>query len=277
MPSDSGESSPRGRLCTLAWSLAFIPIVGIAIRLLGTSGPRAGFVPLVLAVVAGLIVLGSTLPRGVAFLTYLAAFALAWQWPWIDSEDGRFAVSAIHIYSGPSSYGLEIPEANQQSLVATLMVALAASALVQAIQAFKRMGWNLSAAIGLVGMGLVISRLSGEAGSPGWMLEFFRDALGFSQANAELATIIVRKTIHFTFYGVMALFAAIVGYSVATDRNRVIAFAALWTLGHAAFDEMRQNQTPSRTGTAIDVVLDLAGVAFVLFLWNRHQIMRKRR
>jgi len=87
-----------------------------------------------------------------------------------------------------------------------------------------------------------------------------------------MATIIVRKTIHFTFYGLMAWFAVLIGARLSSDRLRAMLFAALWTLAHSAFDEMRQNQTTSRTGTILDVLLDLTGVAFALFIWNRHQI-----
>jgi VanZ family protein len=101
------------------------------------------------------------------------------------------------------------------------------------------------------------------------MFAFFRDSLGLSASAAEIATITVRKTIHLTFYGLMALLALIIGWRISLSRTRSLLFCMLWTLGHAAFDELRQSTTPNRTGTITDVLLDFAGVAVAITIWQR--------
>jgi len=255
MPLDSGESKASSGLRHAYWGLLAIPYVLISVDLASTGAWSAGFLALSITTALAALALTPAISSMAIAMVYLALFALSWLWPG----------PGVYLHLDGPSWAAELPS-DPAIMILTLTVTLVSLGVLS--QGNSR---RLVYALLLIAMGLVISRLSGEAGSPGWMLAFFRDTVGLSQYAAEIATIIVRKTIHFGFYGCMALSAASFASTFNTRVVNIHNFATVWTLGHAAFDEMRQSQTPSRTGTIIDVILDLTGVAFALFLWNRHQ------
>lgn len=104
------------------------------------------------------------------------------------------------------------------------------------------------------------------------MYHWLLDALGFSPAAAEAITIGFRKCVHFSYYGLIAGLAWAGAIRLTESRNRSIAFALLWTACFAAFDEVSQLASSNRTGSAWDVLLDLAGAtAFVLIAARRRE------
>jgi VanZ family protein len=87
---------------------------------------------------------------------------------------------------------------------------------------------------------------------------------------------VVRKLAHPTEYGILAALAA---RAYARPRRppaatHALAFAAtaLW----ASLDELHQSTVASRTGAVGDVVLDLAGAAVGLFVWEIYARWRSR-
>lgn len=116
----------------------------------------------------------------------------------------------------------------------------------------------------------LVTYFSSPAGGPGPMYHWLLDALGFSPAAAEAITIGFRKCVHFCYYGAIGGLAWAGAIRLSEDRNRSIAFALLWTSCFAVFDEVSQIASSNRTGSAWDVLLDLAGAtAFVLIAAGR--------
>lgn len=220
-----------------------------------TNEPRVGLVVLVTFLFGSIVAIQATPRRLATVAVYVSLFAAFWL---ATPESLTLAWLPFSLDRDRADFS--------RALIATCLPAAAWVAVS---------GWNrygsrwLMAATSLAFMGLVISQLSGEAGGPGWMFAFFRDSLGLSASAAEIATITVRKTIHLTFYGLMALLALIIGWRISLSRTRSLLFCMLWTLGHAAFDELRQSTTPNRTGTITDVLLDFAGVAVAITIWQR--------
>lgn len=114
---------------------------------------------------------------------------------------------------------------------------------------------------------------SSSTGSAENTSRFIRPLLEFIFYSAEPAFIdsihfFIRKTAHFVFYGILALFAlrAFIGSSksILGSRPAVSAFFAVLVI--ASLDEFNQSFNPARTGNHMDVLLDLAGAMFFLIL-----------
>lgn len=116
--------------------------------------------------------------------------------------------------------------------------------------------------------GLAIAFLSGPKGGSDPMIRLAMDWFGLTLEQAELATTIARKCMHFLFFGMLAWFAA-KGARIggATPRHAAM-FAIIWGVTHAIFDETRQSFSYGRTGSPWDVVLDGFGmVVFTAAYW----------
>jgi VanZ family protein len=124
----------------------------------------------------------------------------------------------------------------------------------------------------LVLLGWLIAYFSSSAGGPDWMLRFFEHRFGMLSEQADVAVLIVRKTIHFVFYGSVAFAASKAALAGRSKRIDAMAFGLLIALAFASFDEMRQSFVPVRTGSAFDVLLDLAGAATFLCIPPRRQL-----
>ncbi len=101
-----------------------------------------------------------------------------------------------------------------------------------------------------------------------------------SSHQFEQLHFLVRKTAHFTVYGILGCLAFLAWRTTLPAAQR-------WTWGWsglamtvvfvaASLDEFHQTFVPSRTGTSRDVLLDLAGALFfqiliALFLRNRRR------
>lgn len=76
---------------------------------------------------------------------------------------------------------------------------------------------------------------------------------------------LVRKLAHLTEYGLfgaLAFRALTLSFSAAPIR--LAALGLMMVLGLAAFDEGRQSRLDSRTGSGLDILIDLAGGAAAL-------------
>ncbi|MBL8059995.1 MAG: VanZ family protein [Chthonomonas sp.] len=118
---------------------------------------------------------------------------------------------------------------------------------------------------------LPIAALSGGTGSANGWQETLMSWFNLTFAQADLAVIGIRRTIHFTAYGLIAL-TLFRSAADLTDR-RQLAVTALWVAGHAAFDELRQFMTPGRSGRLEDFLIDMIGAAtFVsLYIWRQRK------
>lgn len=118
----------------------------------------------------------------------------------------------------------------------------------------------------MIGWIAVIASLSGErfsdvqtaawlAGAP------FVASLGVAPTLIDTANLILRKSMHFVEYAILAVLtyrALGMGSMVRSRRERLLA-AVLLAVGVAVVDEVHQTFTLTRTGRAHDVLLDAAG------------------
>lgn len=84
---------------------------------------------------------------------------------------------------------------------------------------------------------------------------------------------IVRKLAHLTEYGVLAALAM-----RAFVTRQAVVYSILTVLFVAATDEFIQSFNPARTGTPVDVVIDLAGgsaVIAAIYLFRRRRSSRQ--
>jgi len=119
-------------------------------------------------------------------------------------------------------------------------------------------------------LGCFLAAASSSAGAPGWMVEWFIHTIGLSPDAAYTTTIILRKIVHFTYFGLIALFAFQGALRISSDHKRSVLFALLWVATFAAFDELSQLASPMRTGSILDFALDMLGsIIFVSVAWHR--------
>lgn len=122
-------------------------------------------------------------------------------------------------------------------------------------------GWGAA----LVLMSWLIAFFSSPSGGSGGMISAAMQMLHLSQSQAELAVLVVRKCIHFSFYGLLGWAAFRWSLSTGCLVRRALVIGLLVALVHAGFDEGRQTFFPDRTGSAWDVMLDCTGAA--AFVW----------
>lgn len=111
--------------------------------------------------------------------------------------------------------------------------------------------------------GFFVAYLSGGVGGAGRFFAWLQE-MGLSLAQADMVVLIVRKSIHVTAYGAFAVCA----FGGLKDclwgpRSRLV-LAVGWPLAFAVFDEIKQSRASGRTGSAYDVLIDLAGIALFL-------------
>jgi VanZ family protein len=129
-------------------------------------------------------------------------------------------------------------------------------------------------------MGVLVVYFSGSSGGTGggsWE-RWLAAHLGVSLHTAEILVIAFRKTIHFSFYGLLALAAYGAAKADKAKKADAIGMALCIALSHSLFDEIRQAQTPDRTGQISDVLIDMLGAAVFIWLGSRtHKQPAKRR
>ncbi len=122
-----------------------------------------------------------------------------------------------------------------------------------------------------------IGFLSSNSGGASPMIQIVQSLFHADYGTAYNIVFVLRKIIHFTFYGTVSLVA--LGFLFRTvGRERSLLWLALCiALALAAFDELRQSGMTQRTGSVYDVLLDLSGVAvFLGFAWRRESRIRPK-
>jgi VanZ family protein len=132
-------------------------------------------------------------------------------------------------------------------------------------------------AIAAIFMGSLIAFASGPGAGAGRMFGWFQ-YIGLTESQAEIAVLILRKIVHFVYYGLMALVAAAAAHAALRKSQhvkRAVLVGFLFMLVHAVFDEGRQSNVSIRTGSWIDVGIDSLGA--ICFLWIAYGRKRKER
>ena len=109
----------------------------------------------------------------------------------------------------------------------------------------------------------MIFLLSSGQGASTQTSRIIRPLLEFLFPDASFETIafyhgIIRKLAHLTEYAVLGFLACRAFFETAVRRRWVI-FSTLLVLAIAVIDETNQSFNPERTGSPIDVLIDLSG------------------
>ncbi len=145
---------------------------------------------------------------------------------------------------------------------AGLLLSLVALVAVLRGKLGVRWGWLLTL---LLMAGLVAQTSNAKAGA-GMMVHWAMAHLHWNQAYAEEIVAIVRKTIHFMFYGLVGFTAWRAAGQMQAKRPEQFKFAIGAALILASFDELRQTTQMGRGGSLWDVLLDLAGASAALLV-----------
>ena len=120
----------------------------------------------------------------------------------------------------------------------------------------------------------LIAYFSSPHGGAGIMTEFLMRHLGMAKDSANSVVLVLRKTIHFSYYGSIGLCALRFAQAGEGNRRAAITFALLFVLFHASFDEIRQSGEENRTGSFWDVCLDMAGAAAFVAIGSKRPALR---
>lgn len=117
--------------------------------------------------------------------------------------------------------------------------------------------------------GAAVAYFSGSGGSANGWQQWIQDHWHLSLSQADLAVQIIRKSIHFCYYGLIATLMCTWLKRNEVDRVFAGRLAIMWVFFHACFDELRQSFQRDRTGSVYDVGIDLLGAIAFLYLFNR--------
>jgi VanZ family protein len=120
-----------------------------------------------------------------------------------------------------------------------------------------------------------VAYFSGSTGGADRMHPLF-DFLGLTVNQLNNLIIVVRKTIHLTFYGAISWLMSTYLLSQAIERKLWIALSFCFPLLLAVSDEFRQSMMPNRQGSFSDVILDMSATLLVLFVVDK-SVNKKRR
>lgn len=224
-----------------------------------------------LVVFGGIVGLGQIAAPGVAvpFTFVLLAGLLLWGRSWVPK--GYVATLAIGVLTfwylgmkdphGEMIYKLRpfVPLFRQGGAFAFVVSLIWTVALLGRAESPTRRA--LPALGFLLVFTLLVATFSGDAGGANPMDAWLR-SLGLTPDQAHTFVITLRKTIHFTFYASVGFAATRAARRGGEEPDRARWIGLGYALLLACFDEFRQSGASTRTGSPIDVALDMSG-AFV--------------
>ena len=71
----------------------------------------------------------------------------------------------------------------------------------------------------------------------------------------------IRKTLHFTFYGIIGFCGFRLARGSGVSGRSLLILGLSFAFCYACFDEIRQGDSPGRTSSTTDVLLDMAGAS----------------
>jgi VanZ family protein len=149
----------------------------------------------------------------------------------------------------------------------TYLIGVAAAMLVTMVQAPSNQRVAIFFSM-LVVAG--VANFSGAGGGPDPLREWLQTTFRLSATDTETTVIAIRKTVHFTAYGVYGLSWRRYGWWMVIAQ----------TVTLASFDEARQTTVGTRTGSPTDVLLDLSGAIVLMAIsqvWSQRRKNVRRR
>ena len=112
----------------------------------------------------------------------------------------------------------------------------------------------------------LIAKLSTPSGGADGWHQALMDWFGWSADVAREAVHWIRKTIHFTFYGLAGVSLAFAA-KWRVDSRRLWLACVIWVAGLGAYDEIRQAQFANRQGRPGDWMIDVLGAMCLVALY----------
>lgn len=177
-----------------------------------------------------------------------------------------------HLFSLPAPPIGSAAERISVAAVPMLMVAfaLALAFYIGSWRSHRSSAWLTAGFV----LGLLVAYFSGISGGTGggawerWLM----NVLGLGAGAAEIIVVALRKTVHFTFYGILATAFFRAARAEKVVYSEAALFAVLLAAAFAGFDELRQTMTAGRTGSLLDFFIDMAGaMVFVAIVRRRSQ------
>ena len=125
----------------------------------------------------------------------------------------------------------------------------------------QRLSWI--PAVAILAVGWTIAYFSGGKGGADPKVLSMMDWFNLDESTARTLVIVIRKSLHFMVYGILALSAFRLA-NPASGRSLALVFGLLIALSLALFDELRQSTATNRTGSGWDVGLDMLGATTFL-------------
>jgi VanZ family protein len=116
----------------------------------------------------------------------------------------------------------------------------------------------------IVLMSWLIAFFSSPSGGSGGMITDAMRWFSLSRDSAETLVFYVRKTIHFSFYGLLGWSSFRWVLSLDLRLRRAVVVGLLMVLVHASYDEGRQTFFADRTASVYDMMLDISGACVLV-------------
>jgi len=86
-----------------------------------------------------------------------------------------------------------------------------------------------------------------------------------------MSYVVFRKCLHFVEYAILAYFIyrGFRGGSYPEKKLKLVVLAGFLSIGYGLLDEILQSFIPTRNGSILDFLIDMAGVVFILMIIYR--------
>jgi len=230
-------------------------------------------------VVAGLFVEGSR-----QYITIWLPFTLAALVGWVLAPVGANSVRTLvwlavscgallmWLLSEPEVSFHDHPELRYVAIVLAAVCACLFALMVA--RSFSSEGGVYRWALAIVCMSWLIAFFSSPSGGSGGMISMAMRWFSLSPDQAETLVFVVRKTIHFSFYGLLGWTGFRWALSLDVGLRRAVLLGLGLVFVHACFDEGRQTFFADRTASVFDVLLDVSGACVLV---GANALLRKSR
>lgn len=151
------------------------------------------------------------------------------------------------------------------SIICELVLAGLGTIILVSKESLKKSDVSLFCAIFLT---WAVAYLSGSTGGADNMFPMF-DFLGLTVDQVNNLIVIVRKTIHVSFYGSLTWFFANFLRGAIENRKVLFLFSFALPFSVSISDEFRQSMMANRQGSISDVILDMSATFLVLLFVTR--------
>lgn len=108
---------------------------------------------------------------------------------------------------------------------------------------------------------------SGEGASGDWTKRLLQDWFGLHGTLLEVVNYIVRKTAHIVYYFILSFLMLNVLSWAKLHLTKIVLICFVLAFLTSVFDEYRQSLTVNRSGTSWDLIYDVIGILFAVYVY----------